>query len=90
MPGLAAGVALVPSGNAVVGVTAASSATTSGSNSLSSSLERLAVTVDKEGGLSSEGATGVCVCARARARARARVRVHVCVCVCACAHVCRR
>eukprot|EP00983_Pelagomonas_calceolata_P036129 1130077-Pelagomonas_calceolata.AAC.3 len=55
VPGLAAGVALVPSGNAAV-----PTATAAG-DGLTSSLERLAVTVDKEGGLSTDGAAGACV-----------------------------
>uniref|UniRef100_A0A7S3VLZ8 non-specific serine/threonine protein kinase n=1 Tax=Dunaliella tertiolecta TaxID=3047 RepID=A0A7S3VLZ8_DUNTE len=53
VPGLAAGVALVPSGNAAV-----PTATAAG-DGLTSSLERLAVTVDKEGGLSTDGAAAL-------------------------------
>jgi len=73
VPGLAAGVALVPSGNAAIPTSAASA-----SDGLTSSLERLAETVDREGGLNPEGASGVCVC----------VSVCVCVCVCSCVCVC--
>ncbi|KAF5834695.1 hypothetical protein DUNSADRAFT_8520 [Dunaliella salina] len=53
VPGLAAGVALVPSGNAAVPTAVAAG------DGLTSSLERLAVTVDKEGGLSPDGAAAL-------------------------------